>query len=185
MATAAPSRSSAAPFLGAVAIGAAVSVALGVYANVHDASTEVLFTWGFQDQIAFKVWFTTAVLALAILQVLSAAWLFGKFGRASPVWVGPAHRLLGIAAFVLSLPVAFHCLWSLGFRTGAGWRPYLHGVLGCTFYGVFTLKVLSVRSHRMPGWSLPIVGGLLFALIAALWATSALWFFTTAGFPGW
>jgi hypothetical protein len=58
-------------------------------------------------------------------------------------------------------------------------------VLGCVFYGVFTVKVLCVRSHRMPGWSLPVVGGLTFAVLAGLWATSALWFFTNVGFPGW
>jgi hypothetical protein len=184
MATVAPSRSSS-TFWIAAAVGAAVSIALGVYANGHDASAEVLFTWGFQDQITFKVWFTTAVLALAILQVLTAGWMWGKLGRAAPAWVGPAHRLIGIAAFVVSLPVAYHCLWSLGFRTGAGWRPYLHSLLGCAFYGVFTVKVLCVRSHRMPGWALPVVGGLTFAVLAALWASSALWFFTTAGFPGW
>ena len=185
MATTAVSLSPGKRLWGAAAVGAAVAVALGVYANVHDASAEVLFTWGFSDQITFKVWFCTAVVVLATLQVLSGAWMWGKFGRASPAWAAPAHRLLGIAAFVVSLPVAFHCLWSLGFRTGAGWRPYLHSVLGCAFYGVFTVKVLCVRSHRMPGWSLPVVGGLTFAVLAGLWATSALWFFTNVGFPGW
>jgi Family of unknown function (DUF6529) len=28
------------------------------------------------------------------------------------------------------------------------------------------------------------MGGLLFAVLTGLWVTSALWFFTTIGFPG-
>lgn len=185
MTAAAQDRASAGLFWAAVAAGSAVAVALGVYANTHDASREVLFTWWFSGQINLKVWLTTTVFVLAILQVLSAAWMWGKLGRAAPPWSAPAHRILGVAAFVISLPVAYHCLWSLGFRTGAGWRPYLHSVLGCAFYGVFTVKVLCVRSRRMPGWALPVVGGLTFAVLAALWASSAFWFFTSVGFPEW
>ena len=29
----------------------------------------------------------------------------------------------------------------------------------------------------MPGWALPVVGGLVFAFLVGLWLTSALWFF--------
>ena len=35
--------------------------------------------------------------------------------------------------------------------------------------------------ERLPGWLLPIVGGLVFAVLTALWLTSALWFFRTFG----
>jgi len=34
-----------------------------------------------------------------------------------------------------------------------------------------------VRSERFPGWTLPLVGGTLVALVAVLWYTSALWYF--------
>ena len=47
----------------------------------------------------------------------------------------------------------------------------------------FTVKVLAVRSRRMPGWTLPVVGGLVFSLLVGLWLTSALWFFDKSGFP--
>ena len=40
-----------------------------------------------------------------------------------------------------------------------------------------------MRSARMPGWALPVVGGLLFACLVGLWLTSSLWFFTNVGFP--
>ena len=31
----------------------------------------------------------------------------------------------------------------------------------------------------MPGWALPVAGGLVFSLLVGLWLTSALWFFTS------
>ena len=47
------------------------------------------------------------------------------------------------------------------------------------FYGVFTVKVLAVRVHGLPGATLPIVGGLVFAALVGVWLTSALWFLTS------
>ena len=43
-------------------------------------------------------------------------------------------------------------------------------------------KVLIVRSgNRIPGWELPVAGGVLFAILLGLWLTSSLWFFDNAG----
>jgi hypothetical protein len=39
-----------------------------------------------------------------------------------------------------------------------------------------------VRLHDFPRWVLPVAGGLVFALLIALWYTSSLWFFTTVDF---
>jgi uncharacterized membrane protein len=39
--------------------------------------------------------------------------------------------------------------------------------------------VLVVRVHRFPPLVLPIMGGLVFAILTALWLTSSLWFFRT------
>jgi hypothetical protein len=33
----------------------------------------------------------------------------------------------------------------------------------------------------MPGWTLPVVGGTVFALLILVWLTSSLWFFRTIG----
>ena len=33
----------------------------------------------------------------------------------------------------------------------------------------------------MPGWALPVVGGLLFTVLVLIWLTSSLWFFRTIG----
>jgi hypothetical protein len=169
--------------LGAAGIGALVSISLGVYAREHDAAGQALFTLGFSSTLSMKAWLTTIAFALAIVQVLLALWMYGKLGRA-PDWVGSAHRLVGLAAFVVVLPVAYHCLWSLGLEDDPDHpRRFVHSLLGCVFFGAFTTKVLAVRSHRMPGWALPVVGGLVFAVLTGLWLTSSLWYFQNAGFP--
>jgi hypothetical protein len=94
------------------------------------------------------------------------------------------HRLVGLSAFALSLPIAYHCLWSLGFEGDLGsTRRFVHSIAGCAFYGAFATKVICVRSNRMPAWALPVVGSLVFVLLVVLWLTSSLWFFRHSGFP--
>jgi hypothetical protein len=36
----------------------------------------------------------------------------------------------------------------------------------------------------MPGWVLPVMGGVLVTVIGVLWYTSALWFFNGSQLPG-
>lgn len=160
--------------------GAAAAVLLGVYGKVHDPTGEQPYTLFFSGTIQLKVWFATVVVLLAAVQVLLAARLYGKLHlpRKAPPWLGDAHRLTGTLAFAVSLPVAYHCLWSLGFQS-TDTRVVLHSLLGCFFYGVFTVKVLAVRLHGLPDRVLPVVGGLTFAALTALWLTSSLWFLTT------
>ena len=173
------------PLIGAALAGAAVAIGLGVYGRRHDPVGRSLFTLGFSGTINMKVWLATLVLVLACAQVGLALWMYGKVGAsAAPGWVPPTHRLVGTLAFLVSLPVAYHCLWSLGFESSVDHaRRFWHSIFGCCFYGAFTVKVLAVRSKRMPGWTLPVVGGLVFSLLVGLWLTSALWFFDTSGFP--
>jgi hypothetical protein len=115
-----------------------------------------------------------------VVQVLLALRLYGKLKvpRSAPPWLGDAHRLTGTAAFALTLPVAYQCLWGLGFQSTDS-RVLFHSVLGCVFYGAFTVKVLAVRMHGLPGRTLPIVGGLVFAVLVGIWLTSSMWFFTS------
>jgi hypothetical protein len=183
VADAAPVRSggaSARRLVGVLLVGGAVSVALGVYGRAHDPTHEQPYTLFFSGTIQLKVWFATAALALAIVQVLLGLRLFDKISvpRRAPAWLGDAHRLVGTLAFLLTLPVAYQCLWALGFQS-TDTRVLVHSVLGCVFYGVFTVKVLAVRMHGLPGATLPIVGGLVFAALVGLWLTSALWFLTS------
>ena len=108
-----------------------------------------------------------------------------KIPKEMPSWWGDLHRLSGTIAFALSLPVAFHCLWALGFEPDfTELRRFAHSVLGCLFYGAFAAKVTLVRSRESPSWSLPVVGGVVFTTIVAIWLSTSLWFFTTVAFPG-
>jgi Family of unknown function (DUF6529) len=169
-------------FLGALLVGASVSVLAGAYGRFHDPASETTIKWFFTSTLHFKAWTTTVILLLVLLQLFGALWMYGKLGGSAPSWVGPAHRISGTLALILSLPVAYHCLWSLGFDPHPGGaRRLVHSVVGCMFYGAFVTKVIVVRSKRMPGWALPVVGGLLFSTLVVLWLTSSLWFFRTVG----
>jgi hypothetical protein len=81
---------------------------------------------------------------------------------------------------VLLIPVALNCLWSLGFVTTTT-RALVHSIAGCTFYGAYTAKMLGLRMRGVPAWTLPVLGGLVFAAFVTLWLTSALWYFRNFG----
>ncbi len=171
--------------LALVAIGALVSISLGTYARIHTPTGQGIYAFGFPAVLPMKAWLTTGAALLALGQLMSALWMWGRLPGidGTPSWVAPAHRWLGTAAFVLTIPVAYHCLWSLGFQQTST-RVLLHSLLGCAFYGAFVTKMLVLRSRRLPNWALPTMGGLLVALLTAIWFTSSLWFFTVISFPG-
>ncbi len=158
-------------------VGAAVSVSLGTYAKVHAPTGRTLTTLGFPAALDMKAWLTTAALALAVVQVLTAARMYERIGHGpSPRWVSLTHRTSGVTAVLLTLPVALHCAWSLGFATYTP-RVVAHSILGCLFYGVFVTKMLTLRSRRVPAWALPWLGGTLATVLLALWLTSSFWYF--------
>src|SRR3954449_5349083 len=159
----------------AALVGAAVALTLGIYGHVHDPSGKLVFTLFFSSTISMKVWFATVAAGFAVIQVLLAIWLYGMLPWDPPDWVGGLHRISGRLAFIVSLPVAYHCLWSLGFQDTTA-RVLAHSLLGCAFYGAFAAKVMIVRSKGLPGIALPIAGGLTFAVLVLVWLTSALWF---------
>jgi len=172
------------PLAAAAHAGGAVAVALGTYGRVHDATGGRIATFGFPSVLPMKAWFATAAATLALVQLASALAMWGRLGALKRIpRIGLIHRWSGTVAFVVSLPVAYHCLWSLGFQT-TDTRVLVHSVLGCAFYGAFATKLLVLRIDRLPRFTLPVVGGLLVALLSGLWLTSSLWFFTNVGFPG-
>jgi hypothetical protein len=182
-ATGRASDAAGARLLLAGAIGALVALSLGIYANVHDPAGDLSITLGFKDTITMKVWLASAAALLAVVQATSALWMYGKLpvGRA-PSWLGSLHRITGRLAFLLTLPVAYHCLYQLAWQDSTT-RVLLHSLLGCTFYGAFAVKVTVVRSHMLPPIALPLAGGLVFTLLVGAWLTSGLWFITENGFP--
>ncbi len=162
--------------------GGMIAVALGVYGRVHQPTGGRIVTPLFSSLPAMKAWLATVAFALVLLQLASALALYGRLPgvRRVPRWLGTAHRWSGTAAFVVSLPVAYHCLWALGLRS-TGARQLAHGLFGCAFYGAFATKLLCLRARRLPRWGLPLAGSLLVVTLTAVWLTSALWFFTTFG----
>ncbi|MDP9340889.1 MAG: DUF6529 family protein [Actinomycetota bacterium] len=165
-----------------LAVGALVALSLGLYGRAHDPTGRSLVTLFFTNTLTLKVWLATAAVSLAAFQGLTGLRMYGKLGRQrGPRWVPTAHRLSGTVAFLLTIPVAYHCLWALGFQFQAGTRILVHGVFGCFFFGGLATKVLVVNSRRMPKWALPVMGGSLFTALVVIWATSALWFFRTQG----
>jgi hypothetical protein len=166
----------------ALVLGAFVALALGVYGNVHDPSGTLVFTLLFSSTISLKVWLATIAVAFAVVQVLTALWIYGRLGVAAPSWAGPLHRASGRLAFIASLPVAYHCLWSLGFQDGST-RALVHSLAGCLVYGAFAAKVTIVRTHAGPSWVLPVAGGVMFTTLVAAWYTSAVWFVGERGWP--
>ncbi len=119
--------------------------------------------------------------ALAVLQPLSAASIFNKLPWRRPGWIAGFHRWNGRIVFILTVPVAYHCIFRIGFQDTSG-RVLAHATLGCALYGAFVAKVLIVRGRRFPTWTLVTAGSLLFALLLATWYTSSLSLFRTAGF---
>ena len=177
---AAPPAVSLAKVLVPVAIGGVVSITLGLFGRLHQPTGIAVSVAGFSSPQTVKVWLACAAALFGVVQLVSALAMYGKLGLSAPPWVGPLHRWSGRIAFLLTVPVAVHCLYALGFAD-YDTRVLAHSLFGCLFYGVFTVKMLILPKHDIPGWVLPVAGGVLFTLLMALWETSALWFFTTFG----
>src|ERR1700712_1847766 len=89
--------------LAAFAIGAVVAILVGIFGRVHDPTLDGTTTLGFDTVIEMKVVVTTVIGVLVVLQILGALWMYGKLGVRAPSWVGPAHRLCGTIALLLSI----------------------------------------------------------------------------------
>ncbi len=58
-----------------------------------------------------------AAAILRVTQLVTAAWIFRKLPWARPRFVDVVHRFVGRIAFLLTIPVAYHCVFKLGFQT--------------------------------------------------------------------
>jgi Family of unknown function (DUF6529) len=183
------SKSMAVP-LAAFAAGAVAALLVGVFGRVHDPTLAGTTTLGYDTVIDMKTVLAAPILVLAFVQLLGALWMYGRFARRPPSWVGSAHRAVGTLTLVLTAFVTYHCLWSLGLEYGTlpdgqdvPTRTVVHGVLGCTVVGAVVVKLVAVRSRRAPGWFLPVAGGLLFSLLVLTVLTSAVWYVAQEGWP--
>ena len=151
-------------------------------ADVSETYTD-LVTMVFSSTIAAKAWFATAAIVLALVQVTTAARIYGRlsFLPERGAAIAHIHRWSGRIAFLFTLPVFFHCVTILGFQT-PDTRVAIHSLVGTFFYGVFAAKVLVVRDHSLRRWALPTAGLTLASMLVALWVTSSLWYFTSVRF---
>ena len=180
-----PGRRFGTPTVWGFVFAALLAVGLYIFGKNHtpDYSTSLFGKTG-PDTLQLKAVLASVVLGIAVFQVGSASWFMGKLkflGRA-PARLGLTHRITGIAALVLTLPIAYHCAFAYGVQT-FDTRTAVHSIAGCFFYGAFVAKVTVVRSKRLPGWALPLAGGTLFVTVAVLWYTSALWKFNGFKLP--
>jgi hypothetical protein len=157
-------------------IGAVVSVGLGAYGRFHHPAGYAFNLAGFSSALAVKTWLATVALLFAIVQVISGRIVY----RGGSARTATIHRWSGRTAFLVTVPVAVQCLYALGFQTYST-RVLIHSLLGCLFFGVFTIKMLVLTRRGPSGWLLPLLGGLLFAVLVGIWLSSALWFFDTFG----
>jgi hypothetical protein len=163
------------PVVVALAIGSAVSIALGLYGRLHTPTGYAVNIAGFSNGPAAKAALASVAMALAIVQVVTAMGLYGRIPLRG-AWVGVVHRWSGRAAVLISVPVAAHCLYALGFQAFDG-RVIAHSLFGCFLYGAFVFKMLILTRDDSPSWALPLAGGLVLSGLTALWMTAVLYFF--------
>ena len=169
-----PSGTKIGPVVVAFAIGTAVSIGLGVYGRLHTPSGHAVNIAGFSSGAAAKAALASVVMALVIVQAVTALGLYGRIPLRGD-WVGTVHRWSGRLAVLISVPVAVHCLYALGFQAYDG-RVIAHSLFGCFFYGAFVFKMLILTRDDSPNWALPLAGGMVLTGLTALWVTAVLWF---------
>src|SRR5215813_8081089 len=155
--TVVPARSSGVAVLIAVALGALVAVGLGVFGKVHEPQYFSINLAGFSSGLAVKAWLATVAMVLALFQLVSAFAMYRLIpGGKAPSWIGTAHVWSGRLAVLVTVPVAVHCLYALGFQTDG--RALFHSLLGCFFYGAFVTKMILLTRKGLREWVIPIVG---------------------------
>ncbi len=162
--------------------GCLVALTLGLYGRLHPPTGIAVDIVGFSSPATVKAWLATVAVAFALVQLGSSLVMYGKVPWiTAPSWISGLHRWSGRIAFIVTVIVAVHCLYALGFETFNA-RVLVHSIAGCLFFGVITVKMLALTRRGMPGWVLPLLGGLAFALLVLIWFTSAFWFFSIFGF---
>lgn len=170
----------------AAALALAVAVAIYFIArHVTPDYTTGLFGQHLTAAVRLKAQLATAILGLAIAQLLLALWMYRRLPKAAvaPAAVPRIHRVIGGLAFLGTVPITVHCIQTYGLELTPV-RAAVHSLSVCFFYGAFAAKVLAVHSRRNPGWMLPVVGGALVVAIVAIWYTAALWYFNGYHVPG-
>ena len=160
----------------------AVGVTGAIYLAGRMVPPDYTFSLLGSSPLPVKSALATAALALAGVQIMLALRMYGKLPAGPLRAVRPAHRITGAVAFLVTVPVALHCLIVYGVQLSSP-RVAVHSLAGCFLYGAFAAKVLAVHTRRLPGWLLPAAGGALAVIIGVLWYTSALWYYNGFRLP--
>lgn len=175
------------PFRG-LAAGAAASVALGAYSVVHEPTGRDFVLYSFDSSAEWKNALTLVVALLLIAQAAIGFKLAGLFGLrpAGRPWLSELRRLIATVAVGLSLPVAFHCVWALGFTSDSPMGA-LHSILGCIAYGCVVAALRPDDPKRAPldtadrNWARAVSAVQYIVGVAA--ATAVVMLFTLQGAP--
>jgi Family of unknown function (DUF6529) len=166
--TATSANSSSVAVVIAVAIGALVAVGLGVFGKVHEPQFFSINLAGFSSGLAVKSWLATLAVVLAFFQLASAFAMYRLIpGGKAPSWIGTAHVWSGRLAVLVSVPVAVHCLYALGFQSFDN-RVLFHSLFGCFFYGAFVTKMVLLTREGLRAWVIPSPAG----WCSSVWSTS-------------
>ena len=117
-----------------------------------------------------KVILASVALALAVYQLVLISVGYGKVrpGFLSPRVASFAHRAVGATIATLLVVTAVMCLsyFEVGDNTA-------HVVAAIALLTVLALKVAIIRRWHSLGRFLPVLGGMVIALLAITWLTSA------------
>lgn len=119
------------------------------------------------------------LLGLALVQLITIGLALGRFGNLSPAGRGKtalAHRAGGLVGLAAILFVAYYCLQLL---PGSSWtgRVWMHALIGAIVLVLVVSKAAIRGAIPRLYLQLPLLGGLLFLFIIALWISSAGWYF--------
>ena len=164
-------------------LAAGTAAALYVAGRLHRPD-EAFSLFGQANPFGLKSLLATVALGMAGVQVVLALWIYRKLPLAGspPRPVRLTHRIAGFGLFALTVPIAVHCLIAYGVQLTSV-RVAVHSLAGCFFYGAFVAKVLLVQTRRLPGWVLPVAGGMLAIVVGVLWYSSALWYYNGFRLP--
>lgn len=132
-----------------LAAGAAVALALGVYGVLHKPTGRDFVLYGFESASGWKNALTLVVAVLLVAKAVLGFKLAGMFGLRATTRPGLSElrRLLATLAVGFSVPVAFHCVWVLGFGSDS-LATTLHSILGCIAYGCVVAALWGDRGER-------------------------------------
>lgn len=129
----------------------------------------------FATVLDFKITLATAVLLLAVTQLLTAAVFYGWVGPPWPLADAAAfvHRWSGRGLLVAAALVTVSCVKDIGPQASPV-RVALHSMAGSAVCLVVAAKLLILRGMPRLSGLMPVLGATAAALFVALWLTSAL-----------